>query len=213
MPRCLMKAGHRPVFCWSKRRRAGERPAHGFLHRPRFSPIIELCPHAAAAPFRNLIGRAAARFDQPLRQKPGKDRQGAIGEHETVAGKTGDVGDLATTASFMTNASALSERVQHALLELRDIHGKCLDRRKHGAERARRPQAAPVRSAASRLHLDKRPGEPQRALTISSIKAPSRGKTPRVASAPTHRHQLRQVTAMPQAQNAARRQSIVSFPT
>src|ERR1700742_557656 len=87
--------------------------------------IVQLRAHRVEAQSRDAIGLAAMRLDQTAPLELLEQVERAIRQSMAVAVVAIDLGDT-IVAPDMLNASALREAVQHALLQFRDIHGRCL---------------------------------------------------------------------------------------
>jgi hypothetical protein len=64
--------------------------------------------------------------DEPPPSQLAEQRQAAVGQHITIAREAIDRDDMAALlVPPVDDASALRQRVEHALFVFRDIHGKC----------------------------------------------------------------------------------------
>ena len=86
------------------------------------SPVVELRPHGVQPLAGDEIGFTFPRCDQPSFSQAPECGEGAVGKHPPFARDAGGFDDLALAVLLDADASAARERVQRALLELRDIH-------------------------------------------------------------------------------------------
>lgn len=86
------------------------------------SPVVELCPHGVQPLAGDEIGFTFPRRDQPSFSQAPECGEGAVGKHPSFARDAGGFDDFALAVLLDADASAARERVQRALLELRDIH-------------------------------------------------------------------------------------------
>lgn len=86
------------------------------------SPVVELRPHGVQSFAGDEIRFSFPRRDQPSFSQAPECGQGAVGKHPSFTRDAGGFDDLALAVLLDADASAARERVQRALLELRDIH-------------------------------------------------------------------------------------------
>jgi hypothetical protein len=84
----------------------------------------------------NAVRFGALRFDQTFAAQFANDVQGTAHQNHAIMGKAMDLSQFAIASTLKADLTTLSQRVQHALFDFRDVHCEpvCETHQNTGAE-------------------------------------------------------------------------------